>query len=269
MDQLLPDFKKPPLIEVALSFQFERLNLSSAHLGFLWQLYRERFPNVEEKSELSNVIERFDVPRIRTEGVKLEFSPLHSPRFWFVSENGNELIQVQKDRFIRNWRKTPDQPDYPRYRKLRAAFVEDWNVFAKFVSEETDSQIAVQQCEVTYVNILEDIDTSRLDNVFEWISGSYSDQYLQSPEEAELRLRYVLKGDDDAPWGRLHIDATPAIRVEDKQSVVRLSLTARGAPQASDLDSAMGVLDQEHDAIVRGFTSITTKQMHDHWDRIA
>ena len=31
------------------------------------------------------------------------------PRYWLVSESGNELVQIQTDRFIFNWRKQLDQ----------------------------------------------------------------------------------------------------------------------------------------------------------------
>ena len=50
-----------------------------------------------------------------------------APRFWFVNESGNELVQVQRDRFIRNWRKTEGQPGYPSYDNLREAFADDWD----------------------------------------------------------------------------------------------------------------------------------------------
>jgi hypothetical protein len=39
------------------------------------------------------------------------------PRLSFANEQGNEMIQVQNDRFIKNWRKEGDGEQYPHYEK--------------------------------------------------------------------------------------------------------------------------------------------------------
>jgi len=44
-------------------------------------------------------------------------------------------------------------------------------------------------------------------------------------------------------------------------------LTVRGAPQTQDSNGVFGLLDKGHEAIVRGFTSITTAEMHKVWER--
>jgi hypothetical protein len=38
MDKPLPKFEKPPVIDVPLSVQFDRLNVTAAHLGFFWPI---------------------------------------------------------------------------------------------------------------------------------------------------------------------------------------------------------------------------------------
>lgn len=255
------------MIEVALSVQFERLDVTTLRLGLVWQRFRDRFIRVEEKPELDAAFERFGPLEKTVPGVRFEVGAAPWPRLWFINEAGNELVQVQRDRFIRNWRKTDGQPDYPRYSNLRAAFVSDWEIFAGFVTEELKSSLVPNQCEVTYVNIIEATDPSRLDQVLSFISGSYSDAYLAKPERAEVQFRYVLKDEMDKPWGRLHVAATPAMRATDNQPVVRLSLTARGNPPTHDMEGAMNTLDAGHEAVVRGFASITTPEMHAAWRR--
>ncbi|MDA0659970.1 MAG: TIGR04255 family protein [Planctomycetota bacterium] len=268
MDTAIPRYDKPPVIEVALSVQFDRLSVTAAQLGLLWQKYRDRFPNLEEKPELDAVIERFGLPRTMIPTVRFEVCTLPASRLWFVSESGCDLVQIQRDRFIRNWRKTEDQPEYPSYEKQRAFFARDWELFSQFVSEEIKAPLTPNQCEVTYVNILDDFKPSQLPEVLSWVSGNRSDEYLGDPEDAEITLRYLLKDDEGHPWGRLHIVASPAIRALDNKPVVRLAVTARGAPDRKDTDSAMKCLDKGHDAVVRGFTSITTSEMHKAWVRI-
>ena len=105
----LPDFERPPVIEVALSVQFKRLEaLRSAHLGLLWAKFRpEGFPRTEDHAPLEPAFERFDPNLLRTQlGIEVRASDLPPlPRVWFLNEAGSELIQIQRDRFVHNWRK--------------------------------------------------------------------------------------------------------------------------------------------------------------------
>ena len=135
------------------------------------------------------------------------------------------------------------------------------------MTKECKTTLVPDQCEVTYVNIIEDVDSSQLANVIAWIRGTCSDDYLGDPEDTELTLRYVLKDESEQPWGRLHVTAAPAIRAADGEPVVRLTLTARGAPHPQDTNGALELLDKGHETIVRGFTSITTADMHKVWER--
>lgn len=267
VDTPLPKYDKPPVIEVALSVQFDRLKVATAQLALVWQKYRDRFPVLREKPELDAVIERFGPPKAVIPAVRFEVGAAPSPRLWFVSQSSCDLVQVQHDRFVRNWRKTEDVPDYPSYDNLRGKFAEDWEIFSKFVAEEVKAPLSPNQCEVTYVNILDDLNPSELSKLFAWVSGDASDSYLGEPEDAELTLRYRLNDDEGRPWGRLHIDAAPAIRASDNKPVIRLSVTARGAPSTKDTGGAMECLDKGHEAVVRSFTSITTPEMHKAWER--
>ena len=107
MPRNLPDFANPPLAEVALSVQFEPLEqLRTAQIGLLWGEFRQRFPVTEEHAPLDSVIERFGVSRtsvLEPRLQMLETPPV--PRVWFLNEAGTELIQVQQERFIHNWRR--------------------------------------------------------------------------------------------------------------------------------------------------------------------
>ena len=62
MTPTLPDFERPPVVQVALSLQLRPLELlRSAHLGLLVSVFRsERFPRIEDRGELEPVFEAFD-----------------------------------------------------------------------------------------------------------------------------------------------------------------------------------------------------------------
>ena len=46
---MLPDFENPPLVEVALSVQFEPIEqMRTPQIGLLWTEFRHRFPVTQE-----------------------------------------------------------------------------------------------------------------------------------------------------------------------------------------------------------------------------
>lgn len=267
MPNHLPEFARPPVVEVALSVQFERLDVTTAQLALVWQRFRDRFPRVEEKPELDAVIERFGAMEKRAPAVRFEVGAMPAPRFWFLNEAGSELVQVQRDRFIRNWRKTEGQPDYPRYERIRASFDGDWETFRRFAAQELQTTLLPNQWEVTYVNIVQSANPGRLDEILSCMGGAFSDAYLSEPEGTEVQYRFILDDTSGKPWGRLHVAAAPAVRTADNEAVVRLALTARGNLPSQDGVGALNALDAGHEAVVRGFASITTHEMHKSWGR--
>ncbi|MCL4850148.1 MAG: TIGR04255 family protein [Bryobacteraceae bacterium] len=263
----LPDFENPPVIETVLSAQFQPLGqMRTAHFGLFWNLIRDRYPTTEERSALDPVVERFPEPVRRRLGVQfpiLESPPL--PRVWFVHKNQNELLQVQSDRFIRNWRKKGDGDTYPRYEKVRAWFNQDFREFQDFAAREKLGTIEVNQCEVTYVNHIvagegwtshEDID--RVLTVWRHPSGSFPGK----TEDAVFHARFLIRDAAGHPVGRLHVDAQAALRNADNRPMFVVTLTARGM-----LGKTTEFLDLGRQWIVRSFAEITTPEMHLVWKR--
>lgn len=274
MSNPLPEFVNPPVVEVALSVQFKRLaNLRTPHLGVLWQEFRGRFPRIEEHAPLDAVVEKFGIPRA-VKGVAriemLETPP--TPRCWFLDQAGNELIQVQTDRFVHNWRKIETDATYPRYRNLRATFETELKQFRDFVQREGVGDFVPNQCEVTYVNHLASGGTwkthSELDRVITVMRRSFSDDFMSEPEDANLRLRFQIPGNDRQPAGRLHVTLDSAFRNSDQTPLIILTLTARGAPLGEGVDGTLAFMDLGREWVVRGFTSITTSEMHKEWGRL-
>jgi len=87
------------------------------------------------------------------------------------------------------------------------------------------------------------------------------------PEEAAVNSQYIIRGDGDEALGRLHVAIAPVVRTTDGSSAFRLSLTARGRPADVGTVAVLQLLDRGHEAIVRGFASITTVEMHALWGR--
>jgi uncharacterized protein (TIGR04255 family) len=270
----LPDFENPPLVEVALSVQFEPLEkFGSPQIGLLWTEFRGSFPNTEEHPPLEPVIEQFGVtPGLGVAQVRLRMleSP-PTPRVWFVNPTGTELIQVQKDRFCHNWRKVGDGDTYPRYEPIRETFHSELKTFKAFLAREELGQLMFNQCEVSYVNHIvagtgwqNHGELANVLNVFRTIND---DANVREPEDVRMEIRYVLKDDRDERIGRLHVSVQPVFRRSDEHPMLLLALTARSRPGGNEMEDAIRCLDAGRDRIVRSFASITTPQMHKVWRR--
>jgi len=82
----LPDFTNPPVIEVALSVQFEPLSgFRTSHFGLLWSDFRRQFPRTEEHPPRPPVIDQFGIRRAPKMDVRVEMAlPVPQCRFLTV-----------------------------------------------------------------------------------------------------------------------------------------------------------------------------------------
>ena len=266
---LLPDFRSPPVMEVALAVQFEPIDITPAHLGLIALRMRELgFDQIEQHPPLQPVIEQFGAPR-GPQQVRLEFG-IPQARHWFVSKDGNTLVQLQPDRFIHNWRKVQIGDEYPRYESIRATFLKRLDEFTEFVTNERLGEIIPNQCEVTYVNHVRPNgqwhDASGLAYMVGISGNSYADGFLPKPEDTRGAARYVIESEGE-PIGRLHVNCHTALDLKQNQPVVAINLTARGAPRSAGLDGVLQFMDIGREWVVRGFADITTPQMHAAWER--
>ena len=260
----LPDFRRPPLVEVALSLQFEPLaRLTTAHIGLLWQKYRGQLPLIKEHPPLDPVLEDFGPPRPPQVEIAFANKP-PMPRVWFLSEANTELIQIQNDRFIHNWRKAGKDTQYPRYEQVRDRFLKEVEVFAQFLDEERLGELSINQCEITYVNHI-DYGPAAVDpsEVFANWTSLRASAFLPRPEDMLLRWRFRMPDQT----GRLHVMAQPAWDSNGRR-IWTMNLMARGRPIEEGLEGAFGFFDVGREWIVRGFTDLTSDSMHRHWERL-
>lgn len=268
-----PDFGRPPVSEVVLSVQFEPIeNMRGPQVGLLWAKFRHQFPRVEEHEPLAPVFEKFGSQEPAQFNVRLEFSnALPARRAWLLNERGDQLLQIQPDRLIHNWRKLNDEDTYPSFRHLFHSFALELREFQEFVSQEKLGELFFNQCEVTYVNHIvagAGWEThAELDKVFTFWSGRHSDSFLPAPEDVRYVVRYIIPGTKNEPIGRLHVMASPIFQAADKKAAIMLNLTARCRPEDGSIEGAYNSLETGHQWVTRGFVSITTEAMHRLWER--
>jgi uncharacterized protein (TIGR04255 family) len=192
------------------------------------------------------------------------------PRLWFLNPDGTRLIQVQRDHFILNWRKLETEQAYPRYETLRQTLLDELTRFRQFLAGEGLAPVHAVQAELTYVNHIDarEPDGSRkpLSRIVRMWADDRNVGRLPQFEEASFQAHYILR-DGEKPVGRLHISLEPQRFVRDSAPLYALTMVARGLPPTPDVDGAMAFLDRGHEAIVEGFTAITTDEMHAIWER--
>src|SRR5437879_229298 len=119
----LPSFQRPPVVETVLSVEFRGLEgWSVPFYGLFWNRVRDAYPKVEFRAPVSSAIERFDkdawtAPQMQV--VEYDFASGNPPvRCLFISDDGGQLIQLQRDRLMQNWQRVDGE--YPRYPRNRA-----------------------------------------------------------------------------------------------------------------------------------------------------
>ena len=263
----LPEFERPPVVETAFSAQFEPLvDLRTVHLGLLWDKFRIAFSKAADRAPLEPVFEQFPEEAKNRLGLQLQaFENPPVPRMWFVTDRGNEMIQVQPDRFLKNWRKEGEGEEYPRYEACKAAFDRDFVVFAEFLAANQLGAPHVNQCEVTYVNPIVAGEGWNNFGEFDQIFRFWHVPKTDIPglgEDARGHLRFVIPDSEGKPVGRLHVDVQPAIRTSDKRPMYLFHLTARG-----QIGDGFEFFDLGRRWIVKSFAALTTPVMHKVWMR--
>jgi uncharacterized protein (TIGR04255 family) len=267
----LPDFRKPPLAETVLSLQFEPVaGMTTAHVGLLWERLRKQLPVIEEHPPLPAIFEKFEPPSPAQVEVTFEEKP-PMPRVWFLNQARSELIQVQADRFIHNWRKMEGLDPYPRYEPIRDKFRDEVAALEEFLRDEKLGALAVNQCEVTYVNHIEPYSVwerhGEVEKALVMCSRLGSTSFLPEPEDVALRMRFVIPGQNGNPIGRLHAVVQPAWKKSDNSPILILTLTARGAPIGEGIEGAFSFFNLGRSWIVKGFADLTTPEMQRMWER--
>jgi len=260
-----PAFEKPPVIESAFAVEFAPLHgWKIPYYGLYWESIRSRYPKLDVHSAIPSQIEDLDE---QMPSKSVSFGIVSSPpvRCWFYNEPETELIQVQNDRFIFNWKRGVSDERYPHYKNIRPTIKEEWNGFVEFVKSNKLGHLNVMQCEVTYINHIEKgvgwRDYSEFGNVFPQWAGRTVGRFLPVPEDAEFSIRYLMP----ERRGRLYVRAQPAIRNADLKEIIQLTFVARGRPRSSDSDSVFDWLDASQEYVARSFLDVTTEQMHSLW----
>ena len=265
--RILPEFKNSPLTEVVLSVQFAPLvNYRGTNSFEVWSLFREEFSQLEEHPPLPQQFETFG--RSAQGSVNLEFvrGPMPS-RYWFLTDDKSELLQFQPDRFIQNWRKVAagGRP-YPRFESMIARYFDNIETLALYAETSELGPIAPNQCEVTYINQL----PARREDGSVVPPEHYFSLFAKAPRfaasDTRTTFRQEIKDDQGESVGRYIIEFADAWN-SDGESIYRLTLVGRGAPQSADLNASREFMERMRLGIFDAFIAVTTDEAQKAWGK--
>jgi uncharacterized protein (TIGR04255 family) len=248
--------------------------MTCAHFGVFWTRIRGRYPKVSEQPPLEPVFETFGGTAIRPMLQQIRINTLLKPpvpRFVFEAAEGQDLVQVQQDRIMHNWRRVQDSDVYPRYESVRAHLKADIDEFSAFLAEEKLGEFKPNQCEVAYINVITldpsadpHREVSRVMTIAnQWPTGDN----LPVLENTLIQTRTIYQREGE-PTCRLYLQLQPVLIGEKGTPAVQLDLTARGKPNGDSLDEVFALLDFAREGIVRTFTAVTTRDLHNVWGRL-
>ena len=247
-----PDYENPPVIEVVCGVHFKTINnLLAPHLGLLWEKFKSDYPFCQEVAPLAPVIEKFEGKK----QIGIEFQEVPPlPRIWFIHKNDNGIIQVQRDRFIHNWRKVRPDDEYPRYPNVIKMFKSNLSQFESFLEENNIDKLVPLQYEMTYINHIWEGDgwsnLSEIDKVLpDYSFRQNSTRFLPEPERINWRTSFILP--DKA--GRMHVTIRNGKRRDDDKPMILLDLTVRGISN----EGMEAWFDLAREWIVCGFDDLT------------
>ena len=222
-----PLYQIPPVVEVVCGVQFETLQkLLIPHLGFIWELYKkEGYTECEEHPPLPGSIEPLYKATSSQITLHTDTGPPF-PRMWFLHETSEKLIQIQRDRFIFNWRALKPGIQYPGLDSIANDFEKHFRCFENFMIKQGES-IKRLQYELTYIDHIprgegwEDLGDlgSLLDRL---IAKGGAEHFLDGAESVAWRTSFQLSTD-----ARLYVTIHNRILQQEKE-VLQAEWTARG-----------------------------------------
>ena len=255
-------FENPPIDEIVCDILFDSIKgLRAGHFGVLWQKFKPDFPETEDQILLA------PVPR---EDLETPNKP-SLPRVWFVHKNENEVVQVQRNRFIYNWRKRQADAEYPGYKKVIENFERYLSRFQQLLAEENLGNPIPKKYELTYIDLIpkgqgwEDLDG--LEKVFpNLLSLTKQNIFPTGVRDINWQNRLSLPNN----LGQLQMSIRNAQRVSNNQPLLSIEFKASSnQPHEPMRDYPMrDWFDAAHDTIIKLFSNLISDEIQDkYWGR--
>lgn len=268
-------FETPPVVETALSVQFNSLaGFTAAHAGWFWKEYVEKFgdgpPNewkqITEAPKIPGQLEKFGAEDVWAPPLVQVLHGVMSPRIQIIRGDGERMLQVQDNRLILNWRKQASA--YPTYQTLLPEFRNMLNAFESFCEEAAFGTPVYNLWEITYVD--------QVKKGTMWDSVRNLNRIFPALAAPPVSALHAPPSDDEtisADWrfslanrrGRLYLQLRQAKLQPSNEEVIQLTTTARGP--VSETQSWEQGMNFGHDALSETFLAITSSEAQQLWKK--
>lgn len=257
-----PSFENPPLVEVVATFQYENaIGFKTLDIADFWEGFdKNKFPTYEELapvdpivSDNSFVIDLSNLPKMR--------------RFWFESKDDNELIQIQRDRFMFNWRRPSknleDKNCYPRYEEIIESLFKNYEIFTNILTEKGINNATPSFLELSYINLIDipDEGLAKIGTVFKDVNWDESARLLPAPNNIQNVCSFKIP---DEPL-ILTSNLSNRQNVHNGKIAFQHQMTVRGPVNEISIESMREWFDVARLWITHGFVDTTTPEMHKVW----
>ena len=167
-------------------------------------------------------------------------------RLWCLSEDGEELLQLQRNWLACNWRRVKPDSVYGRYEPRRDSFTHAYSALQSFVERYDLGKVEPTMCEVTYVNHITPNaawsslrEAHRVLNVLNAPNG----RFLENQEQVQLSTQFAMKNALGSPFGQLHVSITPGLSRPEGLPMLVLNMTARATPADQTAEGVLSAID--------------------------
>jgi len=152
--------KKIPLDEIIFDIGFKKLeNFKTEEVSLYQKEIDKKFTKIESKQYLPK--------KPNTADINYLFSNIRS---WLINKNEDEVIQLQNDRFVYNWRKR--STEYNSYEDKRKDFIKYFDKFCTFYKTK---ELNFDLLQLSYRNHIDldyfksDFDLNKIDEIFPFL----------------------------------------------------------------------------------------------------
>ena len=233
------DFARPPVDEVVLSVLIQSLdNLLAPHLGAIWtEFKKDRFVRIFEQPPVIPTVEKLTNSMVDAE-LRIGNIP-ELARIWFIHENEDQILQVQRDRFTFNWRKTDSDQKYPGFSTIYERFQDFYSRFCLTIEKLDVGSVQPLQYELTYIDQLmygeswnSIYDVGKIFNMFN--DSFESEHFWEGAESLNFRTTFPVRD----LHSRLHVAISNRLKMPEKIHTLQTDFTLRGSPENADYEIA-------------------------------
>ena len=225
--------------EVVLSTHFEELdNLLTPHVGEIWQKFKsDGFTKITEHPPVHPMVEPSEKPRRKAE---YQINVPDLPRIWFTHHNDNQILQLQRDRFTFNWRKTNSGGGYPGYSSVFETFEKYYNQFRRVITEEKIGLLTPLHYELSYIyrfpqgdrwNSLNDI--GKFLRLF--VDFQQANSFWSGANNLNLRASFPIV--DSRSW--LHLGVSNQVKLPEQQQTLQIDFRALNFQVNTDIETSV------------------------------